>query len=78
VFSQEAEPERFDIGNATAVRPDVGGLLPTFVLDHYEGYEVKRLQECTRAELDAWVEANAQALRDHGAADLTYVNHVLL
>jgi glycosyltransferase involved in cell wall biosynthesis len=78
VFSQEAEPERFDIGNATAVRPDVGGLLPVFVLDRYEGYEVKRLQECTRAELDAWVDANARALREHGSADLTYVNHVLL
>jgi glycosyltransferase involved in cell wall biosynthesis len=78
VFSQEAEPERYDIGEAKAVRPDVGGLLPTFVLDRYEGYEVKRLQECTRAELHSWVEANAQALRDHGSADLTYVNHVLL
>ena len=78
MFSQEAEPERFDIGDATAVRPDVGGLLPVFVLDRYEGYEVKRLQECTRAELDAWAEANARALRDHGPADLTYVNHVLL
>lgn len=78
MFSQEAEPERFDIADATAVRPDVGGLLPTFVLDRYEGYEVKRLQECTRAELDAWVEANARALREHGSADLTYVNHVLL
>jgi acetyl-CoA acetyltransferase len=54
VFSQEAEPERFDIGNATTVRPDVGGLLPTFVLDHYEGYDVKLLQDCTREELDAY------------------------
>ena len=78
MFSQEAEPDLFDIGNARAVRPDVGGLLPVFVLDRYEGYEVKRLQECTRAELDAWVDANARALREHGSADLTYVNHVLL
>jgi glycosyltransferase involved in cell wall biosynthesis len=78
VFSQEAEPERFDIGEAKAVRPDVGGLLPVFVLDRYEGYEVKRLQECTREELDRWVEANAAALREHGPADLLYVNHVLL
>jgi glycosyltransferase involved in cell wall biosynthesis len=78
VFSQEAEPERYDIGTATAVRPDVHGLLPTFVVDRYPGYEVKRLQECTRAELDAWVEANARVLRQHGSADLTYVNHVLL
>jgi glycosyltransferase involved in cell wall biosynthesis len=78
VFSQEAEPERYDLGEATAVRPDVGGLLPVFVLDRYPGYEVKRLQECTRGELDAWVEANAAALRAHGPADLIYVNHVLL
>ena len=78
MFSQEAEPERYDLGSATAVRPDVGGLLPTFVLDRYPGYEVRRLQECTRAELDAWVEANARALREHGSVDLTYVNHVLL
>ena len=56
----------------------MGGLLPVFVLDRYEGYEVKRLQECTRAELDAWVEANAAALRERGPADLIYVNHVLL
>ena len=55
VFSQEPEPGRYDIGTAQAVRPDVGGLLPVFVLDRYPGYEVKRLQECTRAELDAWV-----------------------
>ena len=78
MFSQEAQPERFDLGGATAVRPDVGGLLPVFVIDRYEGYEVKRLQECTRAELDAWVEANAAAIRERGPADLLYVNHVLL
>jgi glycosyltransferase involved in cell wall biosynthesis len=78
VFSQEAEPERYDIGEAAAVRPDVDALLPVFVLDRYPGYEVKLLQDCTREELDRWVEANAAALRDHGPADLTYVNHVLL
>ena len=78
MFSQEPEPERYDIGEATPVRPDVGGLLPVFVLDRYEGYEVKRLQECTRAELDARVEANAAALHERGPADLVYVNHVLL
>ena len=78
MFSQEAEPERFDLGGATAIRPDVGGLLPVFVLDRYEGYEVKRLQDCSREELDAWVEANAAAVRERGPADLLFVNHVLL
>ena len=78
VFSQEPRPERFDLGGATTVRPDVGWLLPVFVLDRYEGYEVRRLQDCSREELDAWVEANAAALRDRGSADLVLVNHVLL
>ena len=61
-----------------AVRPDVGGLLPVFVLDRYEGYEVKLVQECTRAELDDWVERNAAAVREQLPADLVFCNHVLL
>ncbi len=78
VFSQEPEPERFDLGGAATVRPDVGGLLPVFVLDRYDGYDVRRVQDCSRAQLDAWVEANAAALRAAGTADFVFVNHVLL
>ena len=78
VFSQEPHPERFDLGGAETVKPDVGGLLPVFVLDRYEGYEVKRVQDCSPDELDGWVEANADTLRDQGPADLVFVNHVLL
>jgi glycosyltransferase involved in cell wall biosynthesis len=78
VFSQEPHPERFDLGGADTAKPNVHGLLPVFVLDRYDGYEVKRVQDCSRAELDTWVEANAGALREHGPADLVFVNHVLL
>ena len=78
VFSQDPDPARFDLGGATTVRPDVNGLLPVFVVDEYDGYTVKRVQDCTRAELDTWVEANAASLREHGPADLVFVNHVLL
>jgi glycosyltransferase involved in cell wall biosynthesis len=78
VLCQEPHPERFDVGGARVVRPDVGGLLPTFVLDRYEGYRVELLQDCTRAELDAWVEANASAVREHLPADFLLCNHVLL
>src|SRR3970282_677474 len=60
------------------VRPDVGGLLPVFVLDRYEGYEVKLLQDCTHEELDRWGEANATASRESLPADLVFCNHVLL
>jgi glycosyltransferase involved in cell wall biosynthesis len=56
----------------------VGPLLPVFVLDRYEGHDVKLLQDCARGELDAWVEANAAALRDRLPADLVFANHVLL
>jgi glycosyltransferase involved in cell wall biosynthesis len=78
VYSQDPEPGRFDLGGARTARPDVGGLLPVFVLDRYDGYEVKLVQDCARAELDAWVEANAAAIRAGPAVDLVFVNHVLL
>jgi glycosyltransferase involved in cell wall biosynthesis len=78
VFSQEPQPEQYDLGGARTVRPDVGGLLPVFVLDRYEGYDVRLLQDCARAELDDWVERNAAALREHLPAGLVFANHVLL
>jgi glycosyltransferase involved in cell wall biosynthesis len=78
VFSQEPHPERLDIGGAQAVRPDVHGLLPVFVLDRYDGYRVERVQDLSRGELDTWVEDNAAAIREHLPADLVYASHVLL
>jgi glycosyltransferase involved in cell wall biosynthesis len=53
-------------------------LLPVFVLDRYEGYVVKRLQDCARSELEAWVEANASAVKELLPADVVFANHVLL
>ena len=78
ILCQEPHPERFDVGGAKVVCPDVGGLLPVFVLDHYDGYRVQLLQDWSRDDLDAWVEANAAAVREHGPADLVLCNHVLL
>src|SRR6188768_3052886 len=45
VFSQEPSPDQYDLGGAEVVRPDIGGLLPVFVLDRYEGFEVRRLAD---------------------------------
>src|SRR6184192_585873 len=79
VVSQERAPEQFDIGGAVVARPELpGGLLPVFVLDRYAGLQPKLLQDFTRAELDAYVEANATALRELLPADLVFTNHVLL
>ncbi len=78
VLSQEPHPERHDLGGARTVRPDAGGLLPVFVLDRYEGHDVKLVQDCAPAKLDAWVQANAAALAAELPADAVLCNHVLL
>jgi glycosyltransferase involved in cell wall biosynthesis len=79
VASQESRPEAYDLGGAATARPDVSGFLPTFVLDRYEGFpDVRRVPDCSRAELERWVEANAAALRALLPCDLVFANHVLL
>ena len=62
VICQEPHPERYDVGGAKVFRPNVGPLLPVFVLDRYEGIEAKLLQDFTRAERDRYVALNATAL----------------
>src|SRR3712207_3853975 len=78
VVCQEPTPELYDLGGAQVVRPDIGGVLPVFVLDRYEGLEPRLLQDLSRAERERYVEANAAALRALAPADLVFANHVLL
>jgi glycosyltransferase involved in cell wall biosynthesis len=78
VFAQEPRPEQYDLGGASVVRPEIGGLLPVFVLDEYEGFEARLLPELTEEERERYVAANAGALRAHLPADLVFANHVLL
>ena len=78
VLCQEPQPERYDLGGATVVRPEIDGLLPVFVLDRYEGLEAKLLQDLTHEERERYVELNANALRELAPADLVFANHVLL
>jgi glycosyltransferase involved in cell wall biosynthesis len=79
VLCQERHPERYDLGGARVVVPELpGGLLPTFVLDRYEGLDARLLGDFTEAEREAYVEANAAALRELAPADLVFANHVLL
>jgi glycosyltransferase involved in cell wall biosynthesis len=78
VVCQEPHPERYDFGGAKVFRPNVGGLLPVFVLDRYEGLEAKLLQDFTPAERARYVALNATALCALMPADLVFANHVLL
>ena len=79
VVCQEPHPERFDLGGARVIRPDLpGAILPVFVLDRYEGLDARLLRTLTRDERDAYVDANARALRELLPADLVFANHVVL
>ena len=78
VFCQEPHPERYDVGGAEVVRPEVGRLLPVFVLDRYEGLEARLLQDFTRTERERYVELNAAAVRERLPTDVVFANHVLL
>jgi glycosyltransferase involved in cell wall biosynthesis len=79
VVCQERHPDRYDLGGARVVVPELPDrLLPTFVLDRYEGLEARLLGDFSVPERDAYVEANAAALRELAPADLVFANHVLL
>jgi glycosyltransferase involved in cell wall biosynthesis len=78
VFCQEPHPEQFDLAGAEVLRPDIGGVLPVFVLDRYEGLEARLLQDLTREERERFVDLNAAAVRERLPADLVFANHVLL
>jgi glycosyltransferase involved in cell wall biosynthesis len=79
VVCQERHPERYDLGSASVVVPELpNDLLPTFVLDRYEGLDARLLGDFTPEERNAYVEANAAVLRELGPADLVFANHVLL
>jgi glycosyltransferase involved in cell wall biosynthesis len=65
----------------TAWRPDIGVLLPTYVVDRYEGLEARSLLDCTDAEIEAYVEANVAAIRDvcaRAAPDVALANHLVM
>ena len=78
ILCQEAHPERFGFetlqvedvrpapegrGRVVVVRPDIGSLLPVFVMDEYEGFDVKPFVDLTDDELGTYLERNVRELR---------------
>ncbi len=62
--------------------PEIGGLLPVFVKDRYEGFEVKTFPELSEAELDRYLDSNVSAVRavaeQHGPFDAALANHLIM
>ena len=67
-------------GSVTAYLPDIGGLLPVYVLDRYAGFEVKAFAELSEAELERYIAANVAAVADVealiGGSQAALANHL--
>jgi glycosyltransferase involved in cell wall biosynthesis len=64
----------------TAWRPDIGGLLPVYVADRYEGIEARPYLECSDAEIEWYLAANVAAVRAvaaHARPDAALANHLV-
>ncbi|HEY1236973.1 MAG TPA: glycosyltransferase family 4 protein [Solirubrobacterales bacterium] len=68
--------------NITVHVPDIGGLLPVFVADRYEGFTVKTFPELTNEELDRYLDRNVRAVRQivdyYGQPDAALANHLIM
>jgi glycosyltransferase involved in cell wall biosynthesis len=71
-----------DNDSITVHVPNIGGLLPVFVADRYEGFQVKTFPELTDEELDRYLDRNVRAVRqvvDHyGEPDAALANHLIM
>src|SRR5919204_7056035 len=65
----------------TVWRPDIGRLLPVYVLDRYEGMQAKTFLDASDEEIETYVAANALAVRDvvaRARPDVALANHLVL
>ena len=65
----------------TVYRPDIGGLLPVYVPDRYEGTEARPFPELSTAELERYLERNVAAVAEVTARvkpDLALANHLVM
>jgi glycosyltransferase involved in cell wall biosynthesis len=65
----------------TVWRPQIGDLLPVYVLDRYEGIEARTFLDCSDAEIEAYVAANARAVREVAARsrpEVALANHLIM
>ena len=69
-------------GTVTVHVPDIGGLLPVYVADRYEGFEVKTFPELSDQELNRYIDANVSAVRavveQAGEPDAALANHLIM
>jgi len=66
---------------ATVYRPDIGGVLPVYVPDRYDGIEARPFPELSDAELDDYLARNVAAVREvaeRARPDVALANHLVM
>jgi glycosyltransferase involved in cell wall biosynthesis len=76
------QDRQVEIDGVEIHNPDIHGLLPVYVKDPYEGFEVKAFPELTDAELDRYIDANVAAVREVAAStggfDAALAGHLVM
>jgi len=67
-------------GQLRVVVPEINSLLPVYVMDHYEGYQVKPIGDMSGKEIETHISMTADALKKVCAqgVDRVLANHALL
>ena len=76
VLETRSEPAR-----ATIYRPDLGGLLPVYVPDRYDGIEARPFPELSDAEVENYLERNVAAVREvaeRARPEVALANHLVM
>jgi glycosyltransferase involved in cell wall biosynthesis len=68
-------------GRCTAYRPNIGGLLPVYVADRYEGLEARTFAQCSDREVKSYIDTNVAAvseLLELVRPQLALANHLVM
>jgi glycosyltransferase involved in cell wall biosynthesis len=68
-------------GKCSVFQPDIGGVLPVYVMDTYPGFRVKEFTQLDDAELDWYVDRNRRSLTrlvEQFAPDAIQANHAVM
>jgi glycosyltransferase involved in cell wall biosynthesis len=72
---------RREPAQATVYRPDIGGVLPLYVADRYDGIDARPFPELSDDEVDRYLAGNIAAVRDvaeHVRPDVALANHLVM
>ena len=82
LLCQERSARELDLPDGVNVTvPDIGGVLPVYVADRYEGFEAVPYPELDDERLERYIEANVRAVREvaeRTAPDVALANHLVM